>query len=391
VNLNQNENQLTAAVLLCAGSSSRMNGFDKTTSIIDGVPIFVKSIKKFNNSKLFSKIIIVASRDNISDIKNILKDYNLDEDVILGGDRRQDSVSIAVDYLDKFSIEKIVIHDSARPLFLDSILKEGLKLLDEKDAVIPVIPIQDTVKKVKLKQVIKTVSRNELFRSQTPQFFNFKILKKCIKKTSQKVIYTDESELLEINGFEVNSIEGNIVNQKITTLNDLEFLKKFNNSWNFKSGIASDVHRLVKGDSLVLGGIKIPYEKRLDGHSDADVVLHAISDSIIGAIGHGDLGKHFPSNQKKWENISSEIFLNKAIELMNGLNLEIFHIDIQIILQEPKLSDLLVNIEQNISNLLNLDIEKINLKVTSTDNMGLIGSGDAIGTLCAVTLKEPND
>ena len=186
------------------------------------------------------------------------------------------------------------------------------------------------------------------------------------------MIYTDESELLEINGFEVNSIEGNIVNQKITTLNDLEFLKKFNNSWNFKSGIASDVHRLVKGDCLVLGGIKIPYEKRLDGHSDADVVLHAISDSIIGAIGHGDIGKHFPSNQKKWENVSSEIFLNKAIELMNGLNLEI-------------------NIEQNISNLLNLDIEKINLKVTSTDNMGLIGSGDAIGTLCAVTLKEPND
>tara|TARA_B100001029_G_scaffold178219_2_gene184470 strand:+ start:12568 stop:13743 length:1176 start_codon:yes stop_codon:yes gene_type:complete len=391
VDLNQNENQLTAAVLLCAGSSSRMKGIDKPTSVIDGIPIFVKSLKKFNNSNLFSKIIVVASDDNISTIKKILKDYSLDGEVMLGGERRQDSVSIAIDHLAKFSIEKVAIHDAARPLFLDSILVKGIRLLNENDAIIPVIPIQDTVKKVKLDQVIKTINRDELFRSQTPQFFNFEILKKCILKTSKKMIYTDESELLEINGFKVKCIEGNIENQKITTPDDIKFLKIFNSDSNFKTGVAADVHRLVKGDTLVLGGIKIPYNKRLDGHSDADVVLHAVSDSIFGAIGHGDLGKHFPSNQKKWKNVSSEIFLKKAIELMNELNLEIFHIDIQIIIEQPKLSNLLVKIEKNISNLLNLDIEKINLKVTSTDNMGLIGSGDAIGTLCAVTLKETND
>ena len=127
------------------------------------------------------------------------------------------------------------------------------------------------------------------------------------------------------------------------------------------------------------------------GNSDSDVVLHAITDSIFGAIGKGDMGKYFPSDETEWKNASSSIFLFKALELMHQLSLDIYHIDIQIILQEPKISGLLKKIEQSISNLLNLDIEKINLKATSTDNIGLIGSGDAIGTLCAITLTKSYD
>jgi len=391
VNLNQNENQSAGAVLLCAGRSSRMNGLDKSTLVFDRIPIFIKSLTKFIDSNLFSKVVLVASKENITDIKNLISDYGFHQEVILGGERRQDSVSIAIDYLNQFSINKVVIHDSARPLFFESILTEGIKLLDNNNAVIPIIPIQDTVKKVNAKEVVKTLNRDELFRSQTPQFFNFNILSECISKTSKKINYTDESELLEINGYKVNCINGNIENQKITTHDDLKLLQNFDHNTKFKNGISSDTHKLVEGENLILGGLEIPFEKCLEGHSDADVVLHAITDSIIGALGQGDLGKHFPSSQDKWKNASSEIFLFKAVDLMNELNFEIFHLDIQIILQEPKLSDLLIKIEQNISNLLNLNIEKINLKVTSTDNIGLIGSGDAIGTLCAVTLKESND
>ncbi|MEC7880436.1 MAG: 2-C-methyl-D-erythritol 2,4-cyclodiphosphate synthase [Chloroflexota bacterium] len=391
MNLNQNENQSAGAVLLCAGRSSRMNGLDKSTLVFDRIPIFIKSLTKFIDSNLFSKVVLVASKENITDIKNLISDYGFHQEVILGGERRQDSVSIAIDYLNQFSINKVVIHDSARPLFFESILTEGIKLLDNNNAVIPIIPIQDTVKKVNAKEVVKTLNRDELFRSQTPQFFNFNILSECISKTSKKINYTDESELLEINGYKVNCINGNIENQKITTHDDLKLLQNFDHNTKFKNGISSDTHKLVEGENLILGGLEIPFEKCLEGHSDADVVLHAITDSIIGALGQGDLGKHFPSSQDKWKNASSEIFLFKAVDLMNELNFEIFHLDIQIILQEPKLSDLLIKIEQNISNLLNLNIEKINLKVTSTDNIGLIGSGDAIGTLCAVTLKESND
>ena len=389
---NQNENQSVGAILLCAGKSSRMDGLDKPTLVFDNIPIFIKSLRKFEYSNLFTKIVIIASKENISEIQNLIYKYKFPFcEVILGGERRQDSVSIAIDYLSQFTVDKVVIHDSARPLFIESLLTKGIELLDDNNGVIPIIPIQDTVKKVDSNKVVETLDRNKLYRSQTPQFFKFNILKKCIENTSETTNYTDESELLEINGYQVACINGNLENQKITTQDDLKLLKNFNGNDNFKNGISTDVHKLIEGDKLILGGFEIPFEKGLEGHSDADVVLHAITDSIIGALGQGDLGKHFPSSQDKWKNASSEIFLFKAVDLMNELKFEIFHIDIQIILQEPKLSDLLIKIEQNISNLLNLDIEKINLKVTSTDNIGLIGSGDAIGTLCAVTLRKSND
>ena len=389
---NQNENQSVGAILLCAGKSSRMDGLDKPTLVFDNIPIFIKSLRKFEYSNLFTKIVIIASKENISEIQNLIYKYKFPFcEVILGGERRQDSVSIAIDYLSQFTVDKVVIHDSARPLFIESLLTKGIELLDDNNGVIPIIPIQDTVKKVDSNKVVETLNRNKLYRSQTPQFFKFNILKKCIENTSETTNYTDESEILEINGYQVACINGNLENQKITTQDDLKLLKNFNGNDNFKNGISTDVHKLIEGDKLILGGFEIPFEKGLEGHSDADVVLHAITDSIIGALGQGDLGKHFPSSQDKWKNASSEIFLFKAVDLMNELKFEIFHIDIQIILQEPKLSDLLIKIEQNISNLLNLDIEKINLKVTSTDNIGLIGSGDAIGTLCAVTLRKSND
>ena len=391
MNLNQNENQLAGAILLCAGRSSRMDGLDKPTLIFDDIPIFIKSLRKFEDSNLFTKIVIVASKENISEIKNLILHYKFSCEVILGGERRQDSVAIAIDYLSQFSVGKVVIHDSARPHFIKSILTKGVELLDNNNGVIPIIPIQDTVKKVDSNEVVETLDRNKLFRSQTPQFFKFNILKKCIDDTSERINYTDESELLEINGYQVACINGNVENQKITTQEDLKFLKNLERSTIFKNGISSDVHKLIEGDKLILGGFEIPFEKCLEGHSDADVVLHAITDSIIGALGQGDLGKYFPSTQDQWKNASSEIFLFKAIELMRELNFEIFHLDIQIILQRPKLSEILIKIEQSLSNLLNLDIKKINLKVTSTDKIGLIGSGDAIGTLCTVTLKESND
>ena len=391
MNLNQNENQLAGAILLCAGRSSRMDGLDKPTLIFDDIPIFIKSLRKFEDSNLFTKIVIAASKENISEIKNLILHYKFSCEVILGGERRQDSVAIAIDYLSQFSVGKVVIHDSARPHFIKSILTKGVELLDDNNGVIPIIPIQDTVKKVDSNEVVETLDRNKLFRSQTPQFFKFNILKKCIDDTSERINYTDESELLEINGYQVACINGNVENQKITTQEDLKFLKNLERSTSFKNGISSDVHKLIEGDKLILGGFEIPFEKCLEGHSDADVVLHAITDSIIGALGQGDLGKYFPSTQDQWKNASSEIFLFKAIELMRELNFEIFHLDIQIILQRPKLSEILIKIEQSLSNLLNLDIKKINLKVTSTDKIGLIGSGDAIGTLCTVTLKESND
>jgi len=306
VNLNQNENELAGAILLCAGRSSRMDGLDKPTLVFDDIPIFIKSLRKFEDSNLFTKIVIAASKENISEIKNLILHYKFSCEVILGGERRQDSVAIAIDYLSQFSVGKVVIHDSARPHFIKSILTKGVELLDNNNGVIPIIPIQDTVKKVDSNEVVETLDRNKLFRSQTPQFFKFNILKKCIGDTSERINYTDESELLEINGHQVACINGNVENQKITTQEDLKFLKNLERSTSFKNGISSDVHKLIDGDKLILGGFEIPFEKCLEGHSDADVVLHAITDSI-NASGLNDGEYIFANNNIKKENNSVKI------------------------------------------------------------------------------------
>jgi len=204
VKQNQNENQSVGAILLCAGKSSRMDGLDKPTLVFDNIPIFIKSLRKFEYSNLFTKIVIIASKENIAEIQNLIYKYKFPFcEVILGGERRQDSVSIAIDYLSQFTVDKVVIHDSARPLFIESLLTKGIELLDDNNGVIPIIPIQDTVKKVDSNKVVETLDRNKLYRSQTPQFFKFNILKKCIENTSETTNYTDESELLEINGYQM--------------------------------------------------------------------------------------------------------------------------------------------------------------------------------------------
>ena len=176
-----------------------------------------------------------------------------------------------------------------------------------------------------------------------------------------------------------------MLNHKITFENDLVALDNLNYESNF-TGISSDVHKLKKGEKLYLGGLKIPSNKGLLGHSDGDVVLHAICDAILGASSNGDLGKYYPSSNKKWKNVSSELFLKNTLDLIKKENKQIKNIDVQIILQEPKLVNYLELIKENIGKLLNLNSENINVKVTSTDKLGLIGSGEGIGTLCAVNL-----
>jgi 2-C-methyl-D-erythritol 4-phosphate cytidylyltransferase/2-C-methyl-D-erythritol 2,4-cyclodiphosphate synthase len=239
---------------------------------------------------------------------------------------------------------------------------------------------------------MNTINRKGLFKSQTPQFFDYKILMDLIELPNyNEVSYTDEAELLEKNDILVNCIDGDIYNEKITNINDYNYLIENNNEeliFKKRQGIASDVHKLEIGRKLILGGIEIPSKLGLQGHSDADVVLHAISDSIFGACSKGDLGAYFPSSDMSIKNSSSKLFLNKALQFMRKLNLKIFNIDIQIILQVPKISVYIVEIEKNISKLLDLNLDCINLKVTSTDKLGLIGNGEGIATLSSVSLVK---
>ena len=383
-NLSNKENNI--AILLCAGKSERVNEFDKSTVNLNSNPLFFYSLDKLVNSEKIDRIIIVASKNNIEFINKYISDLKLQRiEVINGSTERKYSVSNAINYIEKYNPKNVIIHDAARPFFEEEIIKNGLVLLDEFNCVIPVVKIVDTVKKINNNKILSTINRDNLYYSQTPQFFNYAQLKNLISKYIDKNFYTDESQLFEDNNIDVAVIEGNLNNHKITFKNDLGQFKQLSKDFQF-TGISSDVHELSPGESLFLGGVEIPFSKGLLGHSDGDVVIHAICDAILGANSKGDLGKYFPSSNNKWKKVSSKVFLDETMKMLRNDNKEIKNIDIQIILQEPKLFEYLDIIEENISSLLKLSLKNINVKVTSTDGLGLIGSGDGIATLCAVNL-----
>ena len=383
-NLSIKENNI--AILLCAGKSKRVNDFDKSIINLNNKPVFFHSLEKLIDSKKINKIIIVASKDNNEFIKNYLSLNNLNNtEIILGSTERKYSVKNALTYISKYNPQNVIIHDSARPYFNKDIIFKGLKFLDNHTCVIPAVKIVDTVKKIKIDKVLSTIGRDNLYYSQTPQFFDYDKLKNLVLEQIDKKSYTDEAQLFEDNNIEVAKIEGNLSNHKITFKNDLDQLQEISQKLIF-TGISSDVHELAPTESLYLGGVHIPFKKGLLGHSDGDVVIHAICDAILGATAKGDLGKYFPSSDNKWKKASSKLFLDETLKMLEKEKKEIKNIDIQIILQEPKLFEYLHIIEENISKLLKLNIKNVNVKVTSTDGLGLIGSGDGIATLCAVNL-----
>ncbi len=380
---NQNKN---IAILLCAGSSERIKNFDKSIVELNGKPLFYYSLQKLVNSKKIENVIIVASKNNIKYIEKYVKDNNFKKvNIIEGSFERKYSVKNALDYISNQNPLNVIIHDSARPYFDEKNINNGLKVLNKFQCAVPLLKVVDTIKKLNKDNILSTVNRDKLYYSKTPQFFNFIKLYDLVLKNVDKKIYTDEIQLFEENNIEVGIFDGNLNNHKITYENDLNEVKNINTTLNF-TGISADVHKLSLGEKLYLGGVEIPYEKGLLGHSDGDVVIHAICDAILGATGKGDLGKYYPSSDNKWKGVSSKLFLTETLNILEKEKKEIKNIDIQIILQEPKLFEYINIIEENICKLLKINQDNINVKVTSTDGLGLIGSSDGIATLCAVNL-----
>ena len=255
---------------------------------------------------------------------------------IAGGKTRQESTFRALKKIKKMNCKKVLIHDSARPFPSKKIINEIIKKLKTNHAVVPTIKINDATKRVEKKIIFKNIKRNSLRFTQTPQGFTFKKIYEKHKKNINTYV-DDDSALFIDDGEKVVSINGSKRNLKITDKEDLDIIKSLTKGKNY-SGIGFDVHRLVKGRKLYLGGIKIPFVLGLKGHSDADPVLHALIDSLLGACRLGDIGKLFPDKNKKYKNIRSAILLGKVIELIKSENFSINNIDINIIAQKPKIN-----------------------------------------------------
>ena len=297
--------------------------------------------------------------------------------VINGGKERSDSSLIALKFIKKFKPINVLIHDAARPNFTLKLLNKLIKHLKKNKAVVPAINSRDSIK-YKIRNQLFNLNRDNLILTQTPQAFKFKDLYNLSIK--QKKIITDEASLFIENNLKVKFIRGENLNHKITFKDDIKLSK-------ISFGIGFDVHRLIKGKKLFLGGTKIPFHSGLEGHSDGDVIIHAIIDSLLGAMRKKDIGSLFPDNKKKFKNIRSPKMLKPVIEMLNKNGLYINNLDINLICEQPKVSMYRDRIIKSLTSLLDIDKDIINLKGKTVEKLGLIGKEKAIAceVICSIS------
>ena len=289
----------------------------------------------------------------------------------------------------KFKPEFILIHDCARPFLNEKLVNDLVQNTSLNNGCIPAIKVVDSLRKVKDKKIYKSINRNNLFSIQTPQAFPFKKILKA--HVSSKVTnHTDDSSLANENDIPVKIIEGLKNNIKVTTKDDILFLKMINKTEDkFKIGSGFDVHKFVSGKEITLCGIKIPFSKSLKGHSDADVCFHVIVDAILGSISMGDIGDHFPPSDQKWKNCSSEVFMKFAKKELLKKKSVINNLDLTIICEKPKITNYKLRMRKNISRILELNLDDINIKATTTEKLGFTGREEGVAAQAIVSVKCP--
>ncbi len=386
------------AIVVAAGASQRMAGIDKMTAILGDEPVICHALNVLDGSDLVDRIAVVVRSSEFSNMRRMLVAMDASERVLVveGGERRQDSVKAGLDALEDAgaSAEFIAVHDGARPFISDEMLRKGLDVATQFGAAVPGLPVSDTIKRVDRGLAVETPDRSEFRSIQTPQIFRREILTAAHESIREDV--TDDASMVELAGGLVAVFEGEIGNIKITTPNDLIVAQAMiaqkedggRSSFTYRHGIGVDGHRLAPGGPLVLGGLEIEFGFHLEGHSDGDVLLHAVASSILGAAGEGDLGTNFPSTDDRYTNADSDFFVRRAAQLAFEGGWEVVHIDATVIAQRPRLGDRLDLMERSIGRILGLDDSRVNVKVTSTDGVGMIGAGEGIAAEAIATLRS---
>jgi len=373
-------------ILLAAGDSKRLKSSTPKPYIkVNNKTLLEHSLGTINNALKIKKTIIVYNKRHKKylkklEFKNVIKIY--------GGKNRQASTFAGLKKIKKMNCKKVIIHDAARPCPPKTLISKLIYKLKNNDAVIPLIKTNDAAKRANENVVFKNIQRNSLRYAQTPQGFTYK---KIYEKhqVNENLNFDDDSALFTEAGEKVVAINGSKVNLKITDKEDLDIFKSLKKGKTY-FGIGFDVHRLVERRKLYLGGIKISFPLGLKGHSDSDPVLHSLIDSILGACRLGDIGKLFSDKNKKYKNVRSTILLKKVIELIKTKNFSINNVDVNIIVQKPKIKKYSKKMKQTISKLCEINSNQINIKGKTTEKLGLIGKEKAIASE-VITSVTKND
>ena len=371
-------------IILSAGSGKRFDKIKpKQLFSIGNETLLDINIRKFLNVKNINNLVIVHSKEISTKVKKL---GNKKIFLTLGGKTRQESVKNGLNYAKKLKPDIVLIHDCARPFVDEELIKNLIANTSFSSGSVPVLKVNDSLRHINLKtSESKKISREHIFQIQTPQSFPFKKILKAHNK-STKNNYTDDSSLAEENNIKMKFIFGDKNNIKITDKNDIKFGRvMFNNQKEISVGTGFDVHGFETGKHIIICGIKIPFTKKLKGHSDADVGFHTIVDAILGSVRAGDIGDHFPPTDKKWKDAPSSKFIKFAKNMVKKRNGKIKSIDLTIICEEPKIFKYKIKMKKNLSKLLEINEDRINVKATTTEKLGFLGRGEGIAAQAIVT------
>ena len=385
---------IVAAIIPAAGSGTRM-GLDhpKQFHFLAGIPILIHTVRSFVSADCVDVIVVVVPADRVDSTRQLLQVHKLSDtsvSVVAGGKRRQDSVRCGLDSLPS-DVDVVLVHDGARPLVSNEIIARCIKAAERSGAAIAAVPVKDTLKRADAAgQIAETVDRETLWQAQTPQAARLSLLLEAYQVAENQDV-TDEASLLELAGIPVQLVEGSETNIKITRPDDLIIAEKImqkDTSPSIRVGHGYDAHQFAENRDLVLGGITVPFEMGLAGHSDADVLTHALCDAILGALGAGDLGAHFPDSDQQFKNIYSITLLESVTALAHKRNFILSNADVTVVCQKPKLASFIGGMQQKIAAACNVREEQINIKATTTEKMGFTGRMEGISCHAVVLLAQ---
>ncbi|WP_205481703.1 bifunctional 2-C-methyl-D-erythritol 4-phosphate cytidylyltransferase/2-C-methyl-D-erythritol 2,4-cyclodiphosphate synthase [Sphingomonas arenae] len=371
------------ALIVAAGKGERLGGgLPKQYRLLAGKPALRHAVEAFTEHPKIDSVRVVIGSGQEQMALDALKGLDVGE-LIIGGAERTDSVRAG---LQAISEGVVLVHDAARPFCPPDVVDRLLDALGEADGAVPVLPVADTLAKGD-NELRGTVSRAQMLRVQTPQAFHAEDLLFAFEEAGGAGA-TDESTVMFNAGLRVATVAGDQMLDKLTTASDWERAENMLAArMTSRTGMGFDVHAFEGSGPLIMGGIEIDHDRGLAGHSDADVVLHAITDALLGAAALGDIGQHFPPSDPRWRGASSDLFLSHAATLIRGRGGLIDHVDCTVICEAPKIGPHRTAMQRRIADILGVPHGAVSIKATTTERLGFTGRGEGIAAQAVATIR----
>lgn len=385
-----------AILILAAGAGSRFGGTTpKQYAELAGIPVLRHTVKRFAAWPGAKAVRVVIDPAHIDLYRNAVGDLGLAAPVAGGATRRQSALN-GLESLADARPDRVFIHDGARPLLDADVLRRLDAALGDWDGAIAAVPLTDTLKRSDGGRVAATVPREDLWRAQTPQAFRYGAILEAHRRAAREADadqrFTDDAAVAEWAGLRLQLVMASDDNLKITSAKDLNraaALLGYRGGEEMRGGSGFDVHAFGPGDSVTLCGVRIAHSRGLIGHSDADVGLHALTDALLGAIGAGDVGAHFPPSDPAWRGADSRLFLGKAAEMVRQRGGRIVNVDVTLVCEQPKIGPHRQAMVAAIAACLGVAAERVSVKATTTEKLGFTGRGEGIAAQAVATIGIP--